>query len=304
MSWLFSQALVAEYSHRISWDGTQSAQLNVMPTQHKFWRNDKTMEFSRLSQFGLTCAVLTESHGEELFTLYLADFHAKTSAQPVKVRGSMAQDQGCGPKWLELLVKYDLNSCSWKTHQCLWEEDLPESLAILPKWGMTRSGHVFQHPISERPMNVTGSGLLPTPCSQERGGNHKPGSHLTLSKAVNGWVKGKVGQDPMECRTWPTPVASDWKRNESPADLARKSPTLGAMVQKYPTPKASDGNKRGKVSGHHQNGLAGAVKSGHGGGVLNPDWVEWLMGWPIGWTDLKPLEMDKFQSWLKAHLNI
>ena len=19
---------------------------------------------------------------------------------------------------------------------------------------------------------------------------------------------------------------------------------------------------------------------------LNPDWVEWLMGWPVGWTDL------------------
>ena len=28
-------------------------------------------------------------------------------------------------------------------------------------------------------------------------------------------------------------------------------------------------------------------------GTLNPTWVEWLMGWPIGWTDLKPLEMDK-----------
>jgi len=29
------------------------------------------------------------------------------------------------------------------------------------------------------------------------------------------------------------------------------------------------------------------------GGHLNPMWVEWLMGWPLGWTDLKPLEMDK-----------
>lgn len=38
-------------------------------------------------------------------------------------------------------------------------------------------------------------------------------------------------------------------------------------------------------------------------GALNPDWVEWLMGWPIGWTGLKPLEMDRFQSWRKAHLN-
>jgi hypothetical protein len=25
------------------------------------------------------------------------------------------------------------------------------------------------------------------------------------------------------------------------------------------------------------------------GGSLNPTWVEWLMGWPLGWTDLKPL---------------
>jgi hypothetical protein len=30
------------------------------------------------------------------------------------------------------------------------------------------------------------------------------------------------------------------------------------------------------------------------GGKLNPEWVEWLMGWPLGWTDLKPLETDKF----------
>lgn len=37
------------------------------------------------------------------------------------------------------------------------------------------------------------------------------------------------------------------------------------------------------------------------GGILNPDWVEWLMGWPPGWTDLQPLAMDKFQRWLRLH---
>lgn len=26
-----------------------------------------------------------------------------------------------------------------------------------------------------------------------------------------------------------------------------------------------------------------------------------LMGWPTGWTDLKPLEMGKFQQWLQQH---
>lgn len=78
MSWLFSQALVAEYSHLISWDGEQCAQLNVMPTPHKFWRNDRMMEFSKLSQFGLTLQLLTENHGKELLTLYLAAFRVKT----------------------------------------------------------------------------------------------------------------------------------------------------------------------------------------------------------------------------------
>jgi len=27
------------------------------------------------------------------------------------------------------------------------------------------------------------------------------------------------------------------------------------------------------------------------------------MGWPIGWTDLEPLAMDKFQSWPQQHIN-
>ena len=34
----------------------------------------------------------------------------------------------------------------------------------------------------------------------------------------------------------------------------------------------------------------------HAGGKLNPVWIEWLMGWPQGWTDLKPQVTDKFLS--------
>ena len=32
------------------------------------------------------------------------------------------------------------------------------------------------------------------------------------------------------------------------------------------------------------------------GGYMNPAFQEWLMGWPLEWTDLKPLEMDKSPS--------
>ena len=34
---------------------------------------------------------------------------------------------------------------------------------------------------------------------------------------------------------------------------------------------------------------------------LNLSFYEHLMMWPHGWTDLKPLETDKFQQWLKSH---
>lgn len=39
----------------------------------------------------------------------------------------------------------------------------------------------------------------------------------------------------------------------------------------------------------------------HAFGSPTPMNHEWLMGWPIGWTDLQPLEMDKFQRWLHLH---
>ena len=34
---------------------------------------------------------------------------------------------------------------------------------------------------------------------------------------------------------------------------------------------------------------------------FNPDYAELLMDFPVKWTDLKPLEMDKFQSWQQLH---
>ncbi len=34
-----------------------------------------------------------------------------------------------------------------------------------------------------------------------------------------------------------------------------------------------------------------------GGQKIAPELWEWMMGFPVGWSDLKPLEMDKFRSW-------
>ena len=38
-----------------------------------------------------------------------------------------------------------------------------------------------------------------------------------------------------------------------------------------------------------------------GPGKPTPATFEWMMGWPIGWTGLEPLEMGKFQTWLLQH---
>jgi hypothetical protein len=39
-------------------------------------------------------------------------------------------------------------------------------------------------------------------------------------------------------------------------------------------------------------------------GTLNPEWVEWLMGWPRGWTDLGPLNPQTFRAWQAASLAV
>ena len=36
---------------------------------------------------------------------------------------------------------------------------------------------------------------------------------------------------------------------------------------------------------------------------LNPDWTEWLMGWPIGWTNLNPLSTEDFIKWFEMVLS-
>ena len=328
MSWLFSRALVAEYSAGTCLDGEPSVPLSVMPTPHKFWRNDKTMEPSQLSRFGLTCAVLTENHGEALLTLFRGAFPAKTFRPQELAAGSTGLDRGSGGKWQELSVRYDLDSSTWKTHQCLWVEDLPWSLVTLPKWGMTRSGALLARQTSGPSISATVSGLWPTPTVH---GNHnQPGASKNagwgLSSAVKLWTTpsasdstrgGKItsnmtgtslAQQINTPERWPTPTATDSKRGASPSDKLRKSPGLPAAVQMWRTPQASDSNKWSNQSLAERQAKGQQIRlntqvspDGGQGGQLNPEWVEWLMGWPIGWTELKPLAMDKFREWQRQH---
>jgi hypothetical protein len=112
---------------------------------------------------------------------------------------------------------------------------------------------------------------------------------------------------------WPTPTTQDnvQIRGVGKAkDHPNRGTTLGGAVRIWPTPTTSEAksdtlNIQNRINKGKQIMLCHAVRmeptqempTPQHGGSLNPTWVEWLMGWPLGWTDLKPLAMDKFRSW-------
>jgi hypothetical protein len=276
MSWLFSQVLVEEYLGDISLDGEPSVPLSGSNTQQAYCAPDKMTKFSRLSRFGMTYKHLTESRGEELLTLYLADFHAKTS----QLRGGGAEstqsDQECGEKCHGLLARFDPDSHLWRTVQCSLLEDLNESLQTLPQWGMTVGGGLYLRQTLVRPIEEKESGYWLTPNCMD---SLPPRSPEALKRQYENNRQGRTTHSTLrEQVVYPPPN------------------------QMWPTPSTRD-HKGGYIGGRIRNGkvswdtLDVAVQhtdnQSKDGGQLNPTWVEWLMGWPLGWTDLKPLEMDK-----------
>ena len=322
MSWLFSQALVEEYLGDTSLDGEQSAPLNGNPTPQAYCAPDKMTKFSRLSQFGMTYKPLTEIRGEELLTLYLEDFHARTSQSQETEQDLTANDQECGEKWHGLLARFDQDTHLWRTVQCSLIGDLNESLQTLPQWGMTVGGELYLRQTLVQTIKEKESGLWLTPTataisgrSQEamkyrtqyresRGHNTVQPGNLAEQVMYSGDTPCKDMKKPTTRDKFPTPLASDWK----PRGPNSKQQGLAEVVKTWPTPTANmhkgsgltlirrDGKDRSWDSLHYAVEQVTDV-----GGKLNPTWVEWLMGWPLGWTDFAPLEMDKYQKWLELH---
>ena len=263
MSWLFSRALVAEYSPVSNSESEPSARLSVMPTQHKFWHNDKMMDHSNLSRFGLTLQLLTESRGEELLTLYRADFPVKTSALQEKAQGSKAKEADSGQRWSELLAKYDPVLFLWKTCQLSLLEDLELSLETWPKWGMTRNGVAYQRQKLEPITSESAFGFyVPTPTASDGTSGSVIGKDDTYYTTKTGMprkitrhgVDGSVGLGRL-VNMWPTPDASqrgarakDLIINESTVKRRNSGQKRGIDLQtavkvnhiKWPTPTTSD----------------------------------------------------------------
>jgi len=197
---------------------------------------------------------------------------------------------------------YDPNTLSWKT----WQRSLIEGWTLFsgnfPKQGMMQNGQLYQQVLWEPVIDAVDGGSLPTPIA---------------SKAVEQRVKFKQGGTPLLAALLPTPTTMDHlpqrsvdsmvkqvtKHRKGRTNLANlreavnpETVQLFNKLQSLPTPTARDY----KDSGENMN-YKKAAKKGRLPGVivesrstqtgkdtnLNPHFVEEMMGYPIGWTDLE-----------------
>jgi DNA (cytosine-5)-methyltransferase 1 len=238
------------------------------------------------------------------------------SAAATRVSLSVRQENGevtktrvtCGLGYDTPLANYDPGTQSWKMCEAiyLWAE--PMYLATLPASGMTRNGVLYQQPAWEPITSETELLSWPTPRA-----NSAMASTITQETAHDPKrfpnLETVVGR-----RLWPTPTAvtrpmegnvrlyrakieaGEMTEAEAEAILGKSVwKAQGKVKEKWPTPthgklaggsgafqKIADLYSDGAISDEERK----AMQAGNGG-KLNPTWVEWLMGFPTGWTDLK-----------------
>jgi len=278
----------------------------------------------------------SQKQEESKRTLSFAEVsRAKTLAQQEKGKGFQAKDHRYGKRCAVSYLKYDQDTHLWKTHRFLLPEAWEPSLLICPKFGTMRNGELLEHTTLAHLIKGTGSGSWQTPTKQDGCGrtyhNQKDGSKRpSLLGQVIQWPtpcktdykgSGKTGElrDRLDYaverggiktrQTFPTPCREDY-RKRGPNSKQQGVPEVVHKMS-YPTPgttgmsngtgnceKANKLHEQGRITDDERK----SMRAGNGG-QLNPDWVEWLMGWPIGWTSLEPLYSKHFDEWLNANKN-
>jgi len=142
---------------------------------------------------------------------------------------------------------FDHDSHCWKTLQGTFLSDLEMSNPIWPRSGMTLNGIAYQLPPSAPRTSAIA---------------------YSLSQGTRG---------PNSDGLWPTATTKDHTSR-----YAQGGMPLGMATRLWPTPDASP--HKYSLQGDSQQSRS---LNGIHGGRLNPNWVEWLMGFPIGWTDLE-----------------
>lgn len=135
-----------------------------------------------------------------------------------------------------------------------------------PKWGIVLDGHAMELPMLERRMNESECLLWHTSdCSDRR-------SPKSKQQGVNNQVKAY----------WRTPQSHNGAQ--------------GPKSKMFYEECLKTGQSAITLVDQVKNQLANKVKLNKTEGQLNADWVELLMGLPIGWTDIDVANED-IESW-------
>jgi hypothetical protein len=190
-------------------------------------------------------------------TLFVVDTPANHLAQQEIDKEQMTHDT-CGLGSEMPLAHYDQPTQSWRTSKdiSLWGDY--KSLENLPKSGMTLNGALYQQPAWERPIDAIASSLWPTPTTQEIEHPNATWNEKMRRVAPNGSTYSMNLADAVQ--KWNTPQAHDAKHLYSKPKPSGQQMLSNQIYKNDPTTA---------------------------GGKLNPMWVEWLMGFPIGWTNLE-----------------
>ncbi len=236
-------------------------------TAGESYSNASGTECSQDSLFGMTCEPLTVSLGGGRSISCVADSHARTLALPEVEQALTVSEVDCGPKWPGSLARFDPHTASWKTRQHLLAGGLAEFSETWPAWGSMRDGELLVVATPAQFIGETEFGFLPTPTATDH--------------------KSECMSHKLAC-----------KREEMGISAARI--TEAFHRRRMPTPNAVQGHCNGRLDewGDKDNPFRGMDI---GRLPLNPCFVEQMMNWPIGWTDLQPLATDKFRQWLASH---
>lgn len=265
--------------------------------------------------YGMTCEH-SEEHKLPESKSSMVDFPARISALQEMESAWKASEADYFLRSQDSLAKYDQASCSWKmclpfgpVGPMLSPEDWPAS-------GMIVDGECYPLSMWERRTSGKDGGYWPTATDSKSSRNatvkdRKAEGHAgtTLTDFVTLWPtprasdgekggpnqRGSKGDLALPAAVkWATPASRDWKDSgQEPSARNRKSPSLPtqiAMEQErlWTTPCADDtGHRKAKYA---QGGTAMSTQTG---GQLNPMWVEGLMGYPFGWTEVEDWTMPK-----------
>jgi len=259
----YSPELAVESLQTSFWDTDPSLQSSGMTTQPTSSESDQQTDGLTDSRSGMeTLENLTHMTTKDEWIAFMRDSHARIfQSQEVKQALQKAQGLDFTAKSYALLTRYDLDTCSWKTLQTslveMTDECSEQSLETLPSAAMMRSGLVYQLPKLAQTISETGGGSWPTPDAN----------------------CGARGSQP------------NWTPKRKSGQPAQYTINQAVRDKPWPTPSASDNRDRGNMSNpsvQRRKALGKQIMlSQEAGGALNPPWVEWLMGWPVGHTDLK-----------------